>query len=198
MSGQRYLLIACVLGAGASRRMGTNKLSLRSRNHVSFLHQVIDRMIKSDVESMVLFDNMQTAGAYLDLPESIERQTIPNGEFSATVRAAIEYAQSKNASHVMIALGDMPEVTTQDINALVVASKNQADAFVCATYKGRVGNPVILPLLNSKKWIADISGDSGARGILKSHHGPMIEVECGPGVILDIDTPQDYDDYLRT
>jgi molybdenum cofactor cytidylyltransferase len=37
-----------------------------------------------------------------------------------------------------------------------------------------------------------LTGDIGARAVLARHAGATIAVECGPEVLIDIDTPDDY------
>jgi molybdenum cofactor cytidylyltransferase len=56
---------------------------------------------------------------------------------------------------------------------------------------GRWGNPVVWP----REFYADIlelSGDRGARALLDQYSSRITEVPCeDPGVLMDIDTPDD-------
>ena len=89
---------------------------------------------------------------------------------------------------IVVMLGDMPLVSSDDIDALIAAFR---PGTVCVpTVDGRHGNPVLW----SRDFfgqILQIDGDRGARGILEKHPERVIEVGVQHrGVLLDVDTPE--------
>jgi molybdenum cofactor cytidylyltransferase len=94
----------------------------------------------------------------------------------------------------LICLGDMPRVTADDVYALVTAFRDEsappsvAPAAYVPVHRGRWGNPVLW----NARWfraLRQLSGDRGAKALLKEIQSPVVEVQVGPGVLLDADTP---------
>ncbi len=88
----------------------------------------------------------------------------------------------------LIALGDMPHVRVSTIQALADALVGGAviAAPVCA---GKRGNPVAFSAACLPELLA-LSGDEGARHILKRHQVTEVAVD-DPGIFQDIDQPSD-------
>jgi molybdenum cofactor cytidylyltransferase len=88
----------------------------------------------------------------------------------------------------LIALGDMPHVRVSTIQALADALAGGAviAAPVCG---GRRGNPVAFSAACLPELLA-LSGDEGARHILKRHQVTEVAVD-DPGIFQDIDQPSD-------
>ncbi|HWA61031.1 MAG TPA: nucleotidyltransferase family protein [Caulobacteraceae bacterium] len=111
---------------------------------------------------------------------------------SATLRAAIA-ALPADASGAYLFLGDMPDVPASVLAPLAQALEAGALAAapVCG---GRRGHPVLFcaalfPLL------AGLTGDEGAREVLKGLGDRLALVPTDdPGVLTDIDTPQELKD----
>lgn len=92
-------------------------------------------------------------------------------------------------SVVVIALGDMPAVGPQTIRLLVDAASVSPEAIVAPTYLGRRGHPVVFGASHLAA-LGELSGDRGAFSLLERHRLTLIAVE-DPGVLQDIDTPDD-------
>lgn len=88
----------------------------------------------------------------------------------------------------IIALADMPYVSTETIAALVRAMQRGAGIAV-PVHQGRRGNPVGFSRSYLPQLLA-LSGDQGARSLLKIY--PVTEVAVDDaGIFQDIDLPQD-------
>jgi molybdenum cofactor cytidylyltransferase len=98
------------------------------------------------------------------------------------------------ATSWLIALGDMPRVRESTIAAL--ADAVSGGAVIAAPVRGgRRGNPVAFGVACLPELLA-LSGDEGARHILKRH--PVTEVEVDdPGIFQDIDAPSDLKGELH-
>jgi molybdenum cofactor cytidylyltransferase len=95
---------------------------------------------------------------------------------------------------VMLVQGDQPLVDAEILRSLIDAWDGNHPEFVAASFDGVVTTPVLfgrvlLPELKS------LSGDVGARSVLKRHDGRVIEFEGWRG--SDVDTDEDYEKVKR-
>lgn len=89
-----------------------------------------------------------------------------------------------------IMLADMPQVAPALLQNLAEQFRRQSgyDAAI-PVHKGQRGNPVLL----ARSLFADtlnLQGDEGARKLLRRDGLRLLEVECGPEILIDFDTPQ--------
>ena len=109
----------------------------------------------------------------------------------ASVRAGAQAVSSQQA--VLYCLADMPGVTAGVIDQLVDAFHAYPDfmGFVPA-FNGKRGNPVLWApgcVLQLRK----AAGDEGARRLLHQYRDRVMAVTvASEGVMVDLDTPQDY------
>ncbi len=193
-----YSIIAYVLAAGRSRRMDRDKLALMSRNDISIIAQTIENMNQSYLKDIWLIAPSSGAPKAWGIAKSQQILAVSSSQMSDSVRSAIDHAVASGASHAMIGLGDMPEVTVEDLNRLLEVSQANPEACIVPTHDSRDGNPVIVLLANHADWIDKVEGDRGAKTAIAASVMPVINVECGPGVVMDIDTPEAYERYLRS
>jgi molybdenum cofactor cytidylyltransferase len=104
---------------------------------------------------------------------------------------ALAVAASPDASGWLVALADMPAI--QPATIARVAAALAAGASVAAPFHaGRRGHPVGL----AATWRAalmHLDGDIGARELLREAGDTPLRIETDdPGVLLDIDTPDDF------
>lgn len=98
---------------------------------------------------------------------------------------------------VLIHLADMPLVTQADIAALCAAFAPASGRAVCIpVHEGRRGNPVLLGRQMFAA-LAGLTGDEGAKSIIRQHSHLVVEVPAGPEVLFDIDTPDAYAPFRR-
>lgn len=95
---------------------------------------------------------------------------------------------TSSADGWVIALADMPALQPDTVRRVVEALHAGA-ATVAPIYHGRRGHPVgfAAPLLSE---LLALDGDTGARSVLMRHPPQLIEVD-DPGVLYDVDTPED-------
>lgn len=95
---------------------------------------------------------------------------------------------TSSADGWVIALADMPAIQPDTLRRVVDALKAGA-ATVAPTYRGRRGHPVGFSAAMRSELLAS-AGDIGARSVLARHPPQLIEVD-DPGVLYDVDTPED-------
>ncbi|UCI23786.1 NTP transferase domain-containing protein [Mesorhizobium sp. B2-8-5] len=93
-----------------------------------------------------------------------------------------------DAAGAMIVLGDMPGVSSTDLDSLIDAFRRSGGhAVVRASHQGKRGNPVLLPR-SLFAAVAQLEGDTGARHLVEAEGLDVIDVEIGQGASIDVDT----------
>jgi nicotine blue oxidoreductase len=132
-----------------------------------------------------LSDQAQASIAKWGLPHSINNPNWSTG-MASSVQCAIEFAASLGAQAVVIGLADQPCVPPSAWQRVATSTSPLA----VATYDTKRGNPV---KLHAEMWShLPITGDEGARNLLRSHHQLVSEVSCS-GSAIDIDTIEDLE-----
>jgi molybdenum cofactor cytidylyltransferase len=108
---------------------------------------------------------------------------------SSSLRCGLA-AISVQVNAVLICLGDMPLITSADINCLIAAFRRSPHSVVCIpTFEGMRGHPVIFPraLLSE---LAELQGDIGAKRWIAQNGNRVRSVEMKTdAVLIDIDSP---------
>ena len=103
---------------------------------------------------------------------------------------------SPEAGAWIVALADMPYIQSTSHHA-VAARLRAGDSLVATKFEGRRGHPVGF----SGRWFDQLSvltGDQGGKAILEQNSGELNSVEIqDPGVLRDIDRPEDLDSGHR-
>ena len=103
-------------------------------------------------------------------------------------------AQESGTDAAMIVLGDMPELSTSDIDRILAAFDPSEDrAIVRATdADGTPGQPVLFGRRFFEA-LQGLTGDAGARQVVAEHPEYLVDVVLsGQHAVLDLDTPEDY------
>ena len=179
--------VAVVLAAGAARRFGGDKLSALLDGE-PVLHHAIRAARAAPVARVIVVAKAGTdSGEWPGAPE-VERMTIASEALSTSLQAGL--AAAGDMAGAFVFLGDMPRVPHDMAGKLAAAlGGNYAAVPVC---KGQAGHPVLLSA-RSFADVATITGDKGAGQLLRGRTD-VARIDCDdPGVLLDIDTPQDID-----
>ena len=181
-----------ILAAGKSRRMGRNKLLLPFEGNPLVQH-VIDAAQASPLHPLVLVMAEHTPSLTNHINTGSCTPVFHDGtEYSDSLKAGLTAASKRKCAGAMFLLGDQPLVTIDTITRLILAFQREPQRWVAPLWQGQRGNPVIAP----RSWfdrILTLSGDTGPRHYLKHPDARLKLVEVDdPGVIYDIDTPEDY------
>ena len=182
-------IAALLLAAGSSRRMGEANKLVATIGGKPLVRIAAEAALASRAASLTVVtgharDEVEVALAGLDLV-TINNPDHARG-MSTSLRAGIASLPT-NVDGVVVLLADMPGVTADTIDHLL--AEFRADRIVVPVADGRRGNPVVWP----RRFFPDlmaIEGDTGGRQLIEANAGAVIEVELGPGVALDVDTPE--------
>jgi len=184
---------AILLGAGESKRMGTNKLFLPWGRKTIF-EKSLDTLLRSKVKEVIVVINEQIKGKVNGLKDrKIKVVTNPyyRRGMSTSIRMGIRVMDPKSRG-ILIALGDQPFLKARTINALMKAFSQWRSGIIVPSFQGKRGHPVIFHRKYEKE-LLKLKGDMGGRSILEDHPKSVkaVRVKSG-GVLKDIDTWENY------
>ena len=188
-------VIGVVLAAGLSSRMGAaNKLTKKWQGKPLVRH-VVDAAIASELEgTMVMMGHEAEKVAEL-LPPSVTMVSNPDYEsgMASSLRRAAEAALESEAEGLLVLLGDMPLVSAADINRLIDAFKSSPKRIVQGAHGAEAGHPVLFP---RHLWaeFAQLTGDMGAKPLLRRHADRVHLVDIGTAALRDFDTAAAFED----
>jgi len=181
---------AIVLAAGRSSRMGGPNKLMALFDGRPLVRQSVERALASGAAGATVVTGHQAARIREAL-SGLDVQFAHNPDFadglSGSLKAGIA-AVPPEAAGALIVLGDMPVVSSVDLDRLISAFQNAGgQTVVRATHNGKRGNPVLLPrsLFGA---VAQLQGDTGARHLVEAELMPVIDVEIGEGAGIDVDT----------
>jgi molybdenum cofactor cytidylyltransferase len=184
-------IAALVLAAGLSSRMGSNKL-LQEWRGKPLLRWVVEAALASDAQPVIVVtgneaSKIQTALQGLDVIFAHNRDF--GDGLSTSLKAGLASVPA-SADGIAVLLGDMPQIGANLINRMVSAFSPADSRSICiATHEHRRGNPVLWARSFFPE-IATLTGDEGAKRILRENEDLVCEIEADAGVLRDIDTPE--------
>jgi molybdenum cofactor cytidylyltransferase len=174
-----------LLAAGLSRRFGGDKLSADLAGRPLGLHGA------ATLASLPLAERIAVIGGggpdYAALGFRIVRNPDPGAGQAGSLRLGVRAARESGAAAVLIALADMPFVTSDHVRRLLAAG---GEDVVVASSDGARRSP---PALFGRGWfdrLEQVSGDQGARALLRE----AAVVAADPRELVDVDTPAALDE----
>lgn len=184
-------IAALVLAAGRSSRMGpSNKLVADLDGQPLVRHVVRAALDSACVSTTVVVGHMaDRVTAALD---GLDVSIVDNPDFadglSTSLQAGLK-ALPDDIDAAIVLLGDMPRIDAQTVDRLIGAyDPIQSALIVVPTHAGKRGNPVLW----SRRYFNELMrlrGDVGARQLFDEFSEAVVELELGPAVAFDIDTP---------
>jgi CTP:molybdopterin cytidylyltransferase MocA len=191
MSGAVAILVPA---AGASRRMrGRDKLLEQVRGR-PLLADRVAAALELGGEVLVTLPPGAGARARALAPLAgplLWLQEVPEASegMAASLRRGAHWAQGRGAGALMVLLPDLPDLTPEDLRAVLRAFDGQRILRATAQ-DGRPGHPVVFPARHLAG-MAALRGDAGARAILATHEVAHVALPGGRAV-TDLDTPEDW------
>jgi len=185
-----FMVSAVVLAAGASTRMGTQKLLLPFGGE-PLVRRAVRQVVAAGFDEVLVVlgsEHEATRAALEGLPV---RQAI-NAEFASgmgsSFRTAVEHLPGSEAA--MFALADQPFVTTREYQQVLDAYRTHEQPIVSVRY-GEVMAP---PHLFTREFFPELSQlQHGARSVLLRHLDRTTILRFPADLLVDVDTPEDYE-----
>ena len=181
-----------VLAAGASRRMGRNKLLLELDGET-----VVRRAVRTAVAaglSPVVVVTGHARGEVEGQLHGLACSIVHNGEYMAGTHTSVGAgigAVGDACEAAVVILADMPFVTPAMLRALVGRYREAGPPLVASLYGGSVNAP---PILYDRRLFGELRGMDArcGREVVRRHRHEAVEVEWPAEAGRDLDRPDDY------
>lgn len=188
----RTRIAVIVLAAGRSERMGSSNKLLAPIDGAPMIARVVDTVLETRLRPVVVVtghDQEAIRAALQDRDVTFAHNPDHAAGLSTSLRVGLG-AQPADVEAALVCLGDMPEVRSADIEALVAAFNPIEGRSICIPmYEGRRGNPVLWAARYFGE-LASIEGDVGGRPLLDKYAEEVCRVPVNDaGVTVDVDTP---------
>lgn len=185
-----------ILAAGASSRMGTSK-SLLPINGDSMIRTIVRKAIQSGSVGVVLKRGAKSAlNQVMDLPVVIIHPPTDLNEMSDSFKAAIQFCQKMKAEAAIILLGDQPDIQPEVIDQLISALLTTKKPIIQPVYLDGPGHPILFKKTLFSELLS-LTGDQGAKGLLKKNKELIERLPINNLKPVDLDTPEEYFSYLN-
>ena len=196
------MIVAIVLSAGESSRMGNPK-ALLPIGGVSFIERIVEGFRATKAGRIVVVLGHRAAELrkeIVKLPVTI----VLNGDYAqgqlsslnAAIRTLAAQKPPEDVAAILVHLVDHPFVSPALVDQMIERFYASKKLIVVPRYKGRRGHPVLF----SSGLFAELLNtplEQGAKAVVHAHRDETLEIETDyEGVIIDIDTPEEYRQFL--
>tara|TARA_B100000686_G_scaffold193676_1_gene200534 strand:- start:2833 stop:3402 length:570 start_codon:yes stop_codon:yes gene_type:complete len=187
------MISSILLAAGQSKRMlGENKLIKEFRG-MPLINHSINNILYSDIDELIIVLGFQSEIVKKLIKKNDKIKFIFNKDFEAGMSSSIKVGingLSNKSEAFFISLADMPMVNKNIYNKLIISKTDKE--IIVPTYKGQQGNPILFSI-SMKKKIMNISGDVGAKNILKLCKSKILNVETNDeSITKGFNTPKSF------
>lgn len=196
------MIVAVVLSAGESSRMGSPK-ALLTAGGVTFIERIVSALRGSKPGKIMVVvghhaKEIEKVTARLSVFTVINKD-YAQGQLSSLI-AAIRRLETediaKEVDGILLHLVDHPFISPTLVDHMIDRFYESKKLIVMPRYKGKRGHPVIF----SSKLFSELCAtplNQGAKVVVHAHRDETLEIETEyEGVTIDIDTPEEYRQYL--
>lgn len=196
------MITGIILAAGRSTRMGRSKALLMTPGGQTFVSRLVETLTRGGIDAPFVVgrpDDQQlraTVEALNSGARWIENLEADTGGQLSSVLAGLRKADRPGVRALMVVPVDAPMIAVETVTKLAEVFGSTGAPIVRARYRGHNGHPVVFSrAVFDELRRADPS--IGAKAVVRAHESTIINVEVDdPGVIGDIDTPEDYERLL--
>ena len=182
-------IAALLLAAGSSQRMGRANKLIATIGGKPMVRVAAEAALGSGATSLTVVTGY-APGAVESALAGLEFTPVHNPNFSdglsTSLRAGLANLPA-DVDGVVVLLADMPSIKSTTVDRLIDTFRS--GFIVVPTFDGHRGNPVVW----SRRFFPDlmaVAGDTGGRRIIEANREAVTEVEIGPAVSVDVDTPE--------
>jgi molybdenum cofactor cytidylyltransferase len=192
------VIAAIVLAAGASTRMGRQKLTLPMPDGRPLVRLAVEQVLAAGLDETVVVLGADAEAVSATLA-GVPVRTVVNPQYaegqSTSLRAGLD-ALRPGTEAVVIALGDQPLPDPGVIRRLAAAFRETGRPVVIPVYRDGRGNPVLFAAALFDE-LRRVTGDQGGRSVITNDPDRVAEVPIDAPMPVDLDTPADYDAARR-
>jgi molybdenum cofactor cytidylyltransferase len=192
------MIAVIVLAAGASTRMGRQKLTLPLADGRPLVRAAVEQVLAADLDDVVVVLGRE-AEAVASALRGLPIRTVVNPRYaegqSTSLRAGLD-ALAQDTEAAVVALGDQPLPDPRLLRQLVEAFRASGRPIVAPLYRDGRGNPVLFASSVFDE-LRRVEGDRGGRPVVARDPERVAEVPVDAPMPADIDTPDDYEAARR-
>ena len=187
--GNRGNVFAVVLAAGTAERFGRTKQLevLEGKTLVGRAMSIARDVCGIRTLLVAGHDSVPVVEAAGELGYVVVNDDYEDGIGGSIATAA--RAISLVADAILLMLADQPLITTTHLEALLDVWSGKHDEIVATSFADALGPPVLFPR-GAFETLSEMSGDTGARGLLEQD-GFNVTTVAFADAEIDIDTPED-------
>lgn len=170
--------------------MGTHKLLL-SLGDEPIVRRTVRQVGEAGADEVLVVVGYAHADV-LNALRGLEYRYAINQDYATGMGSSFRTAVAElgTARAALFALADQPFVRTADYRQLLDTYREQGGGIVCARY----GDVTAPPHVFDREFFAELAVlEHGARPVLQRHRYRTVGVPLPPDLLLDIDTPEDYE-----
>ncbi len=181
-----------ILAAGASRRMGENKMLLELDGE-SLVRRAAKRALGAGLSPVVVVIGHEAArlrAELKDLPLVFAINPDYTGPTSGSLHRGLDTLGTDVAA-VVVMLGDMVRVTAETLAMLVAAARGTRAPLVVSRY----GDVTAPPLLFRRALFGELlawTGEGCGKAVVQAHKHEAMYVDRPVTLLTDVDTPEDF------
>lgn len=192
---QNMKLGVVLLAAGRSERFGSNKLLASFGGKPLILRALEAANALSADKSLVVTGRAEIAA--LAHAQGFEAIMNPDAHLGQSHSIHLGLAAMQDMDAVLLMVCDQPRLTGASLVRLAASFCASPKGIACLKDETHLGNPAIFSKAYFPELLA-LSGDRGAKGILKAHPDDLLVVSCvSAHELADADTPQALEDMQR-
>jgi molybdenum cofactor cytidylyltransferase len=192
-------VVAVILAAGESTRMGAAKALLADPDGRPFVARLVRTFAAAGVSDVVVVTGSRhdeiagtlEADAPPAMPRLVRNEAPSRGQLSSLWTGLI-VAEQLAADAVLVTLVDVPMVRDDTVRAVVNEWRRTRAPIVRPAIGERHGHPVLFDRSLFEE-LRRASLDSGAKDVVHRHADRLVNLAVSDeGCLMDIDTPDDY------
>lgn len=186
------MISSIVLAAGSSTRMGAPKAMLDWDGEALIAYQV-HRLKDAGADEVIVVLGYKANEIHRmlgKLPCRVMVNPRFHGGRAGSLRIGAK-AVDRDADAIIVANVDQPR--TASFYAELIAQHQPESAATLPSHEGRHGHPVIVAGRLREELMAATDTEEGLKGVLRNHQGELREYEAGDLALLDINTPDEYE-----
>jgi molybdenum cofactor cytidylyltransferase len=192
-------ITALILCAGRSSRMGNFK-PLLPLGQDNFIERTIRLYRSVDIKDILVVTGHE-AQRVIPVLEGLGVSWVQNGHYDrgmfSSIQTGVRHLQ-RRCSAFLLHPADIPFVHPDTIKSLIAAFQTGKMDVCRPSYRGRYGHPPLISMSLACA-ISEFDGEGGMRALLAKSAENSRNVFCNdPGILMDIDTPEDYERALKT
>ena len=189
---------AIILAAGLSSRMGDFKILLPWTDDKPILTHVVSKYITLNINPIIIVtgrdaESVQDTVAGLPV-ECVYNPDYATGEILSSVKTGL-HAMPDDVAATFINPADMPRIPQSIIKTLQASYQPQYN--FAPRYQGQRGHPILLDRMFWQAMIV-LPAEGAPRDVIQANKASLKFIETDDdGVIIDIDTPETYQQQLK-